>query len=51
MMIGYLVMHGIFVIFWVVGGFTSSPGAFVIAALYVYLWFCVYSYYVKSGGA
>ncbi|CRL06836.1 CLUMA_CG019519, isoform A [Clunio marinus] len=49
-MIGYLVMHGIFVVLFILGVFQNAA-SLVAAIIYAYLWFCVYSLYVRSGGS
>jgi hypothetical protein len=48
-MVGYLIIHGVVVILFVMAAF-QTHGTVLAAILYVYLWICVYSLYVKSGG-
>jgi hypothetical protein len=49
-MFGYLIVHGICVIFFILGVF-QNVGSLLGAILYVYFWFCIYSLYVRSGGS
>jgi hypothetical protein len=49
-MVGYLIIHGILVVFFILGAFGSAY-TLLMAILYIYLWICVYSLWVKSGGS
>lgn len=49
-MVGYLIIHGIMVVLFILGVF-SNVGSLLAAIIYAYLWFCVYSLYVRTGGS
>jgi hypothetical protein len=49
-MFGYLIIHGIYVVIFILGVFKNAA-SLLAAILYAYLWFCVYSLYVRSGGS
>lgn len=49
-MFGYLIIHGILVVLFIIG-FFQNPGSLLLAIIYVYMWFVVYSLYVRSGGS
>ncbi|KAG5678033.1 hypothetical protein PVAND_007740 [Polypedilum vanderplanki] len=49
-MVGYLVIHGIFILLFIIGAF-ANLSTLIMAGLYVYLWICIYSLYVKTGGS
>jgi uncharacterized membrane protein len=48
-MFGYLIIHGIVVLIFIIGVF-GNVGSLLGAVIYAYLWFCVYSLYVRTGG-
>lgn len=48
-MFGYLVIHGIMVVLFIIGLF-SNAASLLVAIIYAYMWFVVYSLYVRSGG-
>jgi uncharacterized membrane protein len=48
-MFGYLIIHGILVILFIAAIFGSAT-SLIMVILYAYMWFVVYSLYVRTGG-
>lgn len=48
-MFGYLIIHGIVVIIFIIYMFKNLASVLGVI-IYCYLWFCVYSLYVRTGG-
>lgn len=49
-MVGYLIIHGILVVLFIVGIY-GNAASILAAVIYAYLWFCIYSLYVRTGGS